>query len=92
MTKESPPLFLFDMEGKTNPSYDIEVLYDCLTKFDNGYYDTWFEHNNAFHVAERIRDRLLYELQLKYDQHPTSQPMSITLMSAYKSYLRFYQS
>ena len=90
MTFEEPPLSLVIMRGKNLRKFDVEVLYNCLTKFDNGDYDRWFEENNAFEFAGKIRNRLIEELIEYYETHPTDEPMPNTLILAYRSYIRFY--
>lgn len=91
MTCEEPPLSLIIMRGNTLRKYDADLLYNCLIKFDNGVYDKWFEQHNAFEFAIKIREKLLDELMTHYDSHPSNEPLSPVLMTAYKSYLRFYK-
>ena len=90
MTREEPPIQLLTMEPSDTIQYPMDVLYDCITKFDNGYYDAWFEEHNAYEVADKIRFRLIHEMMLHYETHPASIPMNQTMESAYKNYLRFY--
>lgn len=67
-----------------------EFLYNCLSRFDNGHYDAWFEEQGCFEMAEKIRHRLIQELMERYQSSPTNEPLDPILEKAYKNYLRFY--
>jgi len=72
-------------------SYSLERLYSSLSKFDNGDYDEWFERNNAYEYAQKIRGRIIQELSRMYAEHPTDKPMPLLLLKAYQYYIRYYE-